>query len=300
MITCKYCGRKFKNLQSYYAHKCEGYINERKQIKQAKKEKDDNGDYVCNGCGRHFATAGSLKSHARFCKNYTPKNKYDESGKYISKSKYKISDSYCCECGKVFNNVQSLRAHFSHCDLHHKETGIEKKKRKHEILKCMNGWDEKTKTELQILHKKSGVTYSLNQRTGKTKNAWKGRKHTDETKRLKREDAIKYREKMIDGARAAYNINACSFIENLNKEKGWNLKHALNGGEVVLCGYYLDGYDEKLNIVFEYDEPRHYKDVYNNILSDKDIERQNFIIKELGCSFYRYNEKLKLLYEVKA
>lgn len=60
----------------------------------------------------------------------------------------------------------------------------------------------------------------------------------------------------------------------------------------------MDGYDSTLNIVFEYDEPRHYKDVNNNILTDKDIERQNYIIEKLGCEFYRYNEALVLLYKV--
>ncbi len=56
---------------------------------------------------------------------------------------------------------------------------------------------------------------------------------------------------------------------------------------------------KKKNIVFEYDEKRHYKDDYNNILKERDIDRQNKIIKELGCRFFRYNEKIDLLYEVK-
>ena len=60
----------------------------------------------------------------------------------------------------------------------------------------------------------------------------------------------------------------------------------------------VDGYDKEKNIVFEYDEKRHYKDVYNNILKDKDINRQNEIIAKLGCRFFRYNETIDLLYEV--
>jgi hypothetical protein len=51
--------------------------------------------------------------------------------------------------------------------------------------------------------------------------------------------------------------------------------------------------------VFEYDEKRHYRDVYNNILKQKDVDRQNAIIEELGCRFIRYNEAIDLLYEVK-
>ena len=55
---------------------------------------------------------------------------------------------------------------------------------------------------------------------------------------------------------------------------------------------------KELNIAFEYDEPKHYVDVYNNILCEKDIKRQEEIINELKCKFYRYNEKLDKLYLV--
>lgn len=59
----------------------------------------------------------------------------------------------------------------------------------------------------------------------------------------------------------------------MNKDKNWNLQYYANGGECKIYGYFVDGYDKDLNIVFEYDEARHYKDVYNNVLIDKDIER---------------------------
>jgi hypothetical protein len=47
----------------------------------------------------------------------------------------------------------------------------------------------------------------------------------------------------------------------------------LNGGEKFVAGYFLDGYDENLNIAFEYDEPKHYQDIEKNILKYKDIVR---------------------------
>lgn len=53
----------------------------------------------------------------------------------------------------------------------------------------------------------------------------------------------------------------------------WNLRHAENGGEIIKFGYFLDAYDEEKNIVVEYDEPRHYIDVENNILKSEDIKR---------------------------
>ena len=87
-------------------------------------------------------------------------------------------------------------------------------------------------------------------------------------------------------------------MNKLNEERNWNLQHAENGGETYCIGYWLDGYDKDLNIVFEYDEPAHYKDVQNNILNEKDIQRQQNIINELHCEFWRYNEAINLLYKV--
>ena len=59
----------------------------------------------------------------------------------------------------------------------------------------------------------------------------------------------------------------------------------------------LDGYDKKLNIVLEYNERKHYIDPFNNILTDKDIERNNYIKEYLDCKFYIYNEFTDTLYE---
>lgn len=299
MIKCKYCEREFSNKKAYYAHKCEGYVNERKLIKEQKEKENNEGTYICNGCGRHFKTSGSLRSHARFCENYVPLKKYDENGKYISNSKYKINDNeYKCECGKIFDNFQSLNAHLSHCDFHHTVIGTEKKLRPHEKEHCMAGWENKEIKEIEEIHKKSGKTLSKRLQSGEIINHWIGKHHKPETLEKKRKIAIAYREKMIKGCRAAYNVNACKYIDKLNEEKGWNLQHALNGGEIKLFGYYVDGYDKERNIVFEYDEPKHYSNIRDNILKEKDIERQEYIISKLNCEFYRYNEKLDLFYKI--
>ena len=298
MIVCKYCKREFNSKQAFYAHKCEGYIKERQDLKKQQQEENDNGGFVCNGCGKHFKTLGSLRSHARFCENYTPIKKYDKDGNYISNSKYKIGDIYKCECGKEFNNFQSLNAHLSHCEFHHTVNNTERKKRPHEINKTMAGWENKTDEEKKKIHDKSGRSLSENLKSGKTKNHWCGKKHTEESLLHQRESSIKYREQLCPNCSAAYSIKGCEYIDTLNEEKGWHLQHALNGGEYKIYGYYLDGYDKENNIAFEYDEPKHYEDVYNNILKQKDIDRQNYLISKLGCRFFRYNQKLDLLYEV--
>lgn len=63
-------------------------------------------------------------------------------------------------------------------------------------------------------------------------------------------------------------------------------------------GYWLDAYDKEQNIVVEYDEPRHYIDIENNILCEKDLKRQQEIINHLHCEFWRYNESMDLLYKI--
>lgn len=64
-----------------------------------------------------------------------------------------------------------------------------------------------------------------------------------------------------------------------------------------MLGYFVDAYDKDKNIVIEYDEPYHYKDVEHNILCEDDLKRQKEIIDCLHCEFWRYNEKTKTLWK---
>ena len=128
------------------------------------------------------------------------------------------------------------------------------------------------------------------------KNAtWYGRKHTEKTKELKRNIALDNLKKL---GKFGVGKNACDYLDKLSLEMGWTIQHAKNGGEFRLCGYLVDGYDSKLNIVVEYDEPFHYTP--DGKLKQKDIDRMNKIIHHLRCRFYRYNEKTKEFYECKS
>ncbi len=85
-----------------------------------------------------------------------------------------------------------------------------------------------------------------------------------------------------------YNPKACIFIDRLNREMDWNLVHALNGGERMVEGFFLDGYDETRNIVFEYDEPKH----HTSQQSRKDRMKEAVIRRTLNPKlFLRYDEK---------
>ena len=107
-----------------------------------------------------------------------------------------------------------------------------------------------------------------------------------ETRNKQRVSAIKRIQKYQLFNKPNFNPKACEFIDKLNKERGWNLQHALNGGEVWLSGFYPDGYDKIRNIVFEYDESWHNNSSYKS----KDLQRQKIILKKINPSlFLRYD-----------
>ena len=148
-------------------------------------------------------------------------------------------------------------------------------------------------------HLKQAAILKRKYQNGELIPPFKGKHHSEEA-RLKIRMAIHHR--VIREGRqnqANFSEKACSYIDKLNELMGWHLQHALNGGEVFVDGYYLDGYDKELNIAFEYDESKHYMDVSNNILKKRDVERMRNIHKKLNCRFFRYNEMAELLYEVK-
>lgn len=213
-------------------------------------------------------------------------------------SKYRISDNlWECECGKQFNKSQSLNAHLSHCDYHHECLGTIRKLRPSELNHSMN-WENKDNDEISNIRKKSWIIRHKNIEQGIEIPAFSGKHHSEESKQKIRESTIKYIKSCKGDCKPRYNKKACEYINKLNKQNNWNLQHAENGGEYSICGYFVDGYDKDLNIVFEYDEAVHYFNKENNILKNKDIQRQNNIIKELNCEFWRYNEYLDLLYKV--
>lgn len=146
------------------------------------------------------------------------------------------------------------------------------------------------------------------------KNPFFGKKHTPETigKIKKSKQGKNYvteymrqrsRERNLEnvdkyGIYVFFNKNACAYFDDLSAKMNWNLQHALNGGEVRIIGYSIDAYDKDKNIIAEYDEPNHYGGIPRQ-LKKQDIIRQNRLIKHLNCQFFRYDEKLNLLYEVK-
>jgi hypothetical protein len=87
----------------------------------------------------------------------------------------------------------------------------------------------------------------------------------------------------------SYNKKGCEYFNKLMEEKGINIQHAENGGELHIkeLGYWVDGYDKENNTVYEWDERYHY---VKDELKEKDQIRQKAIEKFLNCNFIRIRE----------
>ena len=87
----------------------------------------------------------------------------------------------------------------------------------------------------------------------------------------------------------SYNSKACELFDNISKKENIHIQHAMNGGEYYIkeLGYWLDGYDQINNVVYEYDEKHHF---LKGKLREKDIERQKDIENFLGCNFIRIKD----------
>lgn len=122
-----------------------------------------------------------------------------------------------------------------------------------------------------------------------------GKHHSEESKQK-----IGMKNRLLQNKKRCYsyprfNPIACKYFDELNKQNGWNLQHAMNGGEYYIkeLGYWVDAYDKERNIIVEYDEPPHY--TKRGQLKQKDVKRMLKIKEFLKCDFYRYNEKNKSL-----
>jgi len=84
-----------------------------------------------------------------------------------------------------------------------------------------------------------------------------------------------------------YNPNGCEYLNELMKNTNTFIQHAENIGEyhIEKLGYWLDGYDKENNIVYEWDEKKHFNP--DGSLKEKDIQREKQIKNFMKCNFIR-------------
>lgn len=105
----------------------------------------------------------------------------------------------------------------------------------------------------------------------------------------KRIDLINKRKRNGTWFWQSYNESACEIFNWINMYYNFNFQHALYNGKFAITklGYFLDAYDEKQNTVIEFYEKHHY-DKFGN-LKQKELNREQEIIKYLNCEFIRIN-----------
>lgn len=281
LLVCEFCGRQFISNQGLGKHKtcCKSNSNRKPSSNNhiislnASRSKKDG--WKCKYCLSLMRTKRDLYDH--YANAHTDI--------FVSKHSCIKYDWRCKHCNTEFKSRRRLYEHYKTCE--------EKAKLPHDSKgRLINSAVGEYKCDFCsfISTSKSGVAchikYCINNPNRAIRNS---KSHSYETK-LKLSIAARKRV----GYRANYNAEACKYIDDLNLEMGWHLQHALNGGEITIGPYFLDGYDKELNIAFEYDEPAH----HNKRRRDHDLVKQKFIIDTLQCSFYRYDEKTKVLYDV--
>jgi len=121
---------------------------------------------------------------------------------------------------------------------------------------------------------------------------WVDSMNTPEYKEKHRQVMIR---NVLNGkTRVSVNSRACDFFNYLNEKLKWNGRHGKNNGEYRIYRYFLDYYEPTLKVIIEWDESHHNK-TKSKI---KDIIRQNYILENTKCEFYRIDDKLKKIKKV--
>lgn len=96
------------------------------------------------------------------------------------------------------------------------------------------------------------------------------------------------REQKLDKVTPSFNPRACQVIDLFGQNNGYTFQHALNGGEVRMFGYSLDGYDKLRNTIIEYYEHTNHNSAP---AIQHDLERMNLLICRTGCVFIVLRER---------
>lgn len=268
-VKCNKCGNEFsKNNIAKHESSCNGtyikYIPTHQGGRNCRLRK------TCEKCGCEV-TVQNFESHYRNC-----------DGTIRDYFRKDLICSYCNEGPFDFNQMEN---HKKSCKGRIEQVGLDSRghrkfpKGNFTCKFCGRFFENRRHCDL-VQHEKRCIQ-NLDRKTG----SWQGKHHSEETK-IKIAQSV--RNRLGENFRGFYNKEACEFIENINLQKELHFQHQLNGGEVQVGPYFLDGYDKERNLVFEYNEIGHY---LKQEKIEKDTYRRNYIIKQLNCNFFIYNEK---------
>jgi hypothetical protein len=258
----------------------------------------------CPECGgeiiykskRGFDDANKANTICRKCSSKNTKINHPDLGKKISNTLKKKYDN-----GELISNMDG--AHSLESRLKMGQTKKDNKlseKHKNSIKlalsksdKFKSSFTKERANKISIKHK--GKTFSNETKMKMSKNHADISGHKNPSKRI--DVKLKIRLKAIEqlnrkvrnGFVPNYNKNACELFNKMMQTGSTFIQHAENGGEFYIkeLGFWLDGYDQLNNVVYEYDENNHYK---AGKLRDKDVERQKLIENHLKCKFIRIKE----------
>ena len=203
---------------------------------------------------------------------------------------------------RIAKHANSKRVNYAHTEESKKKSSLSnietwkkdsgkrrEKSRFNMITYCdPNSHTKEARKKSVVSRRNNGKSWHSKETKEKISNAQKGRKLVPEHIEKLRISAIKRLEERYGlQVKPNFNIDVCKFFNRLNNKYNLSIKHAMNGGEFYIenLGYWVDGYDKKLNLVLEYDEIRHeYK-------KEKDNIRENEIKSFLNCDFFRIHEK---------
>lgn len=231
-----------------------------------------------------------------------------------------MSKIYRCECGKEFNNSQSINGHKSHCIIHLKNIkrlNIRKNvdcENKSKISKSMFEFQLKKKeyanlvwTEQKNVCEHCGKVMLVKYGSGRfcSRKCANTRTHTEETKQKMSKASIKNKAYLnftdYTGGRKENRCNRSKREKEIARyfiEKYPDEQFTYGGfGKVDGAMLTVDLYSRKLKVILEYDGIWHFKDIKNQLKSkqEKDIKLLMWVIN----SDYRLirideNEKLSL------
>lgn len=301
MCKCLECDKSFKNMAGLAGHLTHGCPS--KSIKIFIRKCPE-----CN-CETHYKSKNGLKNAIK--NNILCKSCRKESFEVSDEVKKKISETLKMKykSGELTANMSGAHSKESRSKQSESKRGTKLTKAHKENIKKGLLKSEKFQNSLKCTERSKRISKALKGRklseehklklsenhcdVSGVNNPFYGKTHSPETKQKLRMFKL---ERILNSKNNGfqlvpfYNTKACIYFNKLMEETETHITHAENGGELHIkeLGYWVDGYDEVNNIVYEWDENHHFKS--NGEYIEKDIIRQKEIEQLLGCKFIRIKE----------